>query len=55
MRDEAVAVRLFEQTGPRVDEDDGQVVEAPVTMFRVYSMWPGASAMNRRSGVAKYR
>ena len=25
MRDEAVTVRLLEQTGPRVDEDDGEV------------------------------
>ena len=31
-------------------------VEAPVTMFRVYWMWPGVSAMmNFRRGVAKYR
>ena len=31
-------------------------VEAPVTMFRVYWMWPGVSAMmNRRFGVAKKR
>ncbi len=29
-------------------------VEAPVTMFRVYWMWPGVSAMmNLRRGVAK--
>ena len=31
-------------------------VEAPVTMLRVYWMWPGVSAMmNLRRGVAKYR
>jgi hypothetical protein len=31
-------------------------VEAPVTMFLVYWMWPGVSAMmNFRRGVAKYR
>ena len=29
-------------------------VEAPVTMLRVYWMWPGVSAMmNLRRGVAK--
>ena len=31
-------------------------VDAPVTMLRVYWMWPGVSAMmNLRRGVAKYR
>ena len=31
-------------------------IEFPVTMFRVYWMWPGVSAMmNFRTGVAKYR
>jgi hypothetical protein len=30
--------------------------DAPVTMLRVYSVWPGVSAMmNLRLGVAKYR
>ena len=30
-------------------------LEAPVTMFRVYCMWPGASAIiNLRFGVEKY-
>ncbi len=31
-------------------------LDAPVTMLRVYSVWPGVSAMmNLRLGVAKYR
>ena len=31
-------------------------MDAPVTMLRVYWMWPGVSAMmNFRRGVAKYR
>ncbi len=31
-------------------------MDAPVTMLRVYCVWPGVSAMmNLRLGVAKYR
>ena len=55
-REERVAPRLFDDAVARVDRVSSarSAVEAPVTMLRVYWMWPGVSAMmNLRVGVAK--
>jgi hypothetical protein len=53
--EEGVAAALLDEAALGVDEDEREVGgRGPVTMLRVYWMWPGVSAMtNLRFGVAK--